>query len=59
MSETSNNVEHTLNLLLGNLGAAAGSVHVVTTEGSGTEAGDEGQAGSGGHCEGFGVLIGG
>lgn len=58
-SEASEWTTHTLNLLLGNLRATAGSVHVVTTEGGGTEAGDEGKAGSGGHCEGVCVVVGG
>jgi hypothetical protein len=48
---------HTLHLLLGNLGATAGSVHVVTTEGGGTEAGNEGKTGSGSHCEGVCVVV--
>jgi len=56
--QASEMIVHTLNLLLGNLGATAGSVHVVTTEGGGTEAGNEGKAGSGGHCEGVCVVVG-
>lgn len=48
---------HTLNLLLGDLRATAGSVHVVTTEGGGTEAGNEGKAGSGSHYEGVCLVV--
>ena len=56
LSEASELALHTLHLLLGNLGATASSVHVVTTKGGGTEAGNEGQAGSGSHCEGVCVV---
>lgn len=41
----------TLHLLLGNLGATTSSVQVVTTKGGGTEASNEGQTGSSGHCK--------
>jgi hypothetical protein len=57
MPEASVGAVHTLNLLLGNLRATTGSVHVVTTEGGGTKAGNEGKAGSGGHCEGVCVVV--